>query len=360
MPSIEAEQIGPEKKVSEELKEKRRERREKEDSLAKCILKWWKGDAHTHSKESTREEYGYPEGIYDIEEIMNYYKKLGLEFVCFAEHASKPGSPEKQSLESGISRSLLREVKKITKINQERKRDIAALAGVEANLLFDENNQPSIDLPPEVLQKLDLVIASRHAIVREKEPEAIKETLLFAIKNPNVDVIGHPDRYTRKDKEKSSAYWQEYWDIWPEILQEMVSNNKAFEINLNNPPSRKLIEMAAKIGTKFFINYDAHDFNQYKKEQTELTKAGEEAKKKWAKEEVSQDDLEILKEYKTERFSAGPGVRAILRLVRWIKRLESLGATPERIVNSSKDNLLRFLTQERQKTTENLDYLTSD
>ena len=120
---------------------------------------------------------------------------------------------------------------------------------------------------------------------------------LFAIKDPLVDVIGHPDRYTRKDKEKSPEYWQEYWSIWPEILEEMVKQNKAFEINMNSQPSKKLIDMAAKAGVKFFINYDAHDFNQYKKQATELSQAGEKAKKKWAREEITDEDLEILKEY---------------------------------------------------------------
>ncbi|HEB01421.1 MAG TPA: hypothetical protein ENI16_00285 [Candidatus Portnoybacteria bacterium] len=357
IPSIEKEEIGPEKKLPEAEKERRIERREREDSLSRYILEWWKGDAHTHSKESTREEWGYPEGLYDIEEAMDYYKELGLEFVCFTEHASKPGSPEKQSPESRICQSLLKETERITEVNLERKGDIAALSGVETNIFFDENDQPTLDLPEEVLQKLDIVIASRHAIVREKEPEAIKETLLFAIRNPDVDVIGHPDRYTRQDREKSPEYWQKYWNIWPEILQEIKDNNKAFEVNLNSPPSRKLTKMAVETGVKFFINYDAHDFNQYKKEKTELTRTGEEAKKKWAKEEVSKKDLEILKEYKTERLSSGPGFKSIFRLAKWIKRLESLGVRPERVINSSRENLIQFLTKEREKNTLNLSNL---
>ncbi len=359
IPQVEKDQIGPETKLSKPEEEGKREQRERKDSLSQYISKWWQGDAHSHSKESTREGYDYPEGIYDLREIMDYYKSLDLKFVCFTEHASKPGSPEKQAIDSKISQSLLREAERITKINRERKGDIAALSGVETNIFFDENNFTTLDIPNEVLQKIDLIIASRHAIAQEKEPRAIKETLLFAIENPQVDVIGHPDRYTRKDKEKSQEYWQEYWSIWPKILQEMVNNNKAFEINLNNPPSRKLIEMATKIGVKFFINYDAHDFNQYKKRQTQMSNIGEKAKKKWAKEELSDEDLETLKKYKRERLSSGPGVTAILRLVKWIKRLESLGVTPENVINSSRDNLLDFLTKDRRKKTENLDFLKS-
>lgn len=362
IPTVEKEKIGPKKgpsKLSEEERERRKERREREDSLAPYILKWWRGDAHTHSKESTREGYGYPEGIYDIEEVMDYYEALGLEFVCFAEHSSKPGSPRRQSTDGEISQSLLREAQRITAINQERKEGTIALSGVEVNIFFDDDGKPTLDLSPEVLQKLDLVIASRHAIAREKDPEAIKETLLFATRNPNVDVIGHPDRYTRKDGETSPEYWKEYWDVWTEILEEMVKHRKAFEINLNSLPSRRLVEMAAGAGVKFFIDYDAHDFSQYKKERTKLHEVEEEAKRRWARGEVSGEDSEILKEYKLGRLSSGPGVVAILRLVRQIRRLEALGVTPERVVNSSRENLLKFLIEDREKKTENLAYLTA-
>jgi hypothetical protein len=150
-----------------------------------------------------------------------------------------------------------------------------------------------------------------------------------------------------------------YWNIWPEILEEMAKNNKAFEINLNSPPSEKIVEMAVSQGVKFFINYDAHDFDQYKKEETGFAKIGEEAKNRWARDEASPEDLAILKEYKQEKLSSGPGHMAIFKLVRWIKRLESWGVTPDRVVNSSRENLLNFLTKDKRKKTKNLDFLKS-
>lgn len=429
IPQIEKEKIGPETNLPEEKRAERKERREKEDSLANYILKWWKGEAHTHSKESTHQEWGYVEGIYDIEETLAYADKLGLEFVAFAEHSSKPGSPEVQSPDSKISTALLAEAERIKAINQERKGAVA-FSAVEVNIVFDQNGKSTLDLPPEVLGKLDLVIASRHTIAQEKDLPAIKESLLATIKNPQVDVIGHPDRMIsfRGDwnmlcahSEKSQSYHQAMvqkqqqereardpqekerlsvelkqayatidkvigkkktepgdegnetllqllaerdelesrtWPMWEEIVAEMATNGKAFEINLNNPPHPRLLEIAAKAGVRFFINYDAHDFNQYKKERTALTDTGEKAKQRWAKEELTEEDQRTLEGYKLARLQAGPGVVAILRLVRHLKKLESLGVTPERVVNSSRARLLTFLTQERGKKTENLAYLT--
>jgi histidinol phosphatase-like PHP family hydrolase len=356
-PQVGKDKIGAERHVPEDVRAKRKERRERAESISSYMLRWWRGDAHTHSKISTREGFGYSEGIYDMEEIMEYYKSLQLEFVCFSEHSSKPGSPEILTIDSPISRSILTQAEKITHINRERGGDIGALSSIEANIMFDAQGEPRLDLPQEVVEKLDIVLASRHGIAREKEPAAIKASLLAAIRNPSVDVIGHPDRYTRKDNETSPEYWQEYWGIWPEILQEMADRNVAFEININSQPSHELIKKAVEHNVKFFINYDAHDFNQFKKEQTDTSVAGEDAKNKWATEVATVEDLENLRRYKEDRLSAGPGVIAILQLYRWIKTLESLGVTEQQVVNSSKENLLTFLVREKGKNTENLRFL---
>jgi histidinol phosphatase-like PHP family hydrolase len=321
--------------------------------LTRYIFKWWQGDAHSHSTRSTREETGKYEGIYSIEEMMEYYEKLGLKFVAFAEHSSDPGNPRKLSPEDPISQSLVEEADEIEKINREGQSEIVALSSVETNIMFDENGQPIVDVPEEVLAKLDLIVASRHAIENEKDPAAIKKSLLAAINNKYVDIIGHPDRFTRKDKEKSAEYWEEYWGIWQEILDEMVAHNKVFEINLNSQPSRKLLEMAVKGGVKFCLNFDAHDFNQFKSEGTEVH--GE--KKKWAAGEADNDEIEILRKYKIERLTSGPGVRVIARLVRYLGKLESLGVTPDRIINSSPENLVKFLIEDRGKETSNLQFI---
>ncbi|MFA6272499.1 MAG: hypothetical protein WC693_05370 [Patescibacteria group bacterium] len=321
--------------------------------LTQYIDKWWQGDAHSHSTRSTREETGQYEGLYRPQEIMEYYQRIGLRFVAFAEHASDTHHPKQLSVEDSISQSLVSGAEEIEGINREGNFDIIAFSSVEANIMFDDDGKAIVDVPDEILAKLDLVVASRHAIANEKEPSAIRESLLATVRNGYVDVIGHPDRYTRKDKEKSPEYWEEYWGVWQEILAEMVAQNKAFEINLNCQPSRKLLEMAANSGVRFSLDLDAHDFNQYKSSGTEVS--GE--KKKWAAGDASDADIDILNQYRIERMTSGPGVRIIVRLIKVLKKLESLGVTPDRVINSSPENLLNFLTTVRGKTTSNLEFL---
>lgn len=358
IPSVELEKIGPEKNVPADVKEKREKRREREDSLSQYIKQWWQGDAHVHSSDSTGRGYGHFEATFNRDEIAEYEKTLGLEFVAFTDHSSNPANPEKLTIDSEISKSLEREAEDVFEFNKKTEGNLMALSGVEANILFDENGEPMIDVPEKILNKLDIVIASRHQIANEKDPQAIKKSLLTAIENPAVDVIGHPDRHTRINNEKSKEYWEKYWEIWPDILKEMEKNSKAFEINLNAPPSKKLVEMAAQSNVKFFINFDAHDFIQYKKELKEK-KDVESAKQKWGKGELTEEDKELIHQYKLENLQTGPGVRAILGLVRWLKSLESLGVAPDRVVNSSKGRILKFLTEERGKNTENIKHLQS-
>lgn len=351
-PKIPLEEICPQEEMEEKGKEYDQETK---NELTENIFKYWRGDAHVHTQESTR--WDYVEGIYDKEELMKYYQDLGLEFVAFSDHASKPGEPEKLEFEDKISQDLLGQVEEIKNINREGKFNIAAFSSVETNIFFSDKEEANIDLPIEVLKKLDLVIASRHAIKNEKDINAIKESLLSAINNPYVDVIGHPDRYIKLNQEvtdKGEPCSPEiYWQTWNEILDEANKNGKAFEINFNNPPADELLELATRKGIKFMLNYDAHDFNQYKKGIPE----GEEAKKKWAKDEAKSEDLEILQKYKLDRLTSGPGVKAICRLVKFIKKLEKLEVDPEKIINSSRENMINFLTKDRNKSTENLEFL---
>lgn len=324
-----------------------------ESRVRDMLARWWHGDAHTHTQESTRPDYGYAEGIYTEEEILEYYSKLGLEFAVFSEHASKPGQPSLQSPDSTICRSLIAEAERITALNRERPEGAVGLSGVEANIMFDEDGNPQIDIPPEVLSQLDMVTASRHQIAKEKDPEEIKRSLIFAAQQDVVDMIGHPDRNARDGQNQDPAYLEAYYGIWPEILEAMRANNKAFEINMNSQPDPKIVAMAIEAGVPFFLNYDAHDFNQYKQSSTELEWAGERVKQRWAKEELEEGDEALMAEYKLERLQSGPGVRAIFRLVKWISFLEKRGVTPDRVINSSRERLIEFLASHGHQT-ENL------
>ena len=316
------------------------------------LLTWFAGETHAHSDESTRRGWNYFEGLYSPQEIAAYYGNLGCQFVCITDHSSKPGDPHAILLDPRIGRSLSLESTLISAFNRlpaNGKRTFV-FSGVEANILFGEQG-PCLDIEPAntIINVLDLIIASRHKIAQEKVPRAIQASLLFAAENPSVCIIGHPDRYARRDDSTDDEYRREYQAIWPAILETMEKNGKAFEINLTSQPSKKLVKMASERKKLLFsIGFDAHDFRQFTQP---ISTEVERAKAAWAKGDDTHN--ETLIKYKLARLNQGPGLKVLSRLSRWVKFLKDCDVTRDRVVNSSLERFIRFLV-ERGRKTENI------
>jgi len=164
----------------------------------KKVRAYYAGETHAHSKWSDRrhiEGGGIEKNVHNEERVLEYAEKLGLAFVFFSEHASNPGQPRRLSEQHPICQSLLEEKQRIDEINLSGKYKPRAFLAVEASIFFDENNKPAIDVPTDILAKVDLVIASRHAIAEQREPAKIKESLSAAIDNPEVDIIAPLSAY---------------------------------------------------------------------------------------------------------------------------------------------------------------------
>jgi histidinol phosphatase-like PHP family hydrolase len=306
---------------------------------------------------------------------MQYADKLGLDFVFFSEHSSSPGAPKKLSEDHPISQSLLEGKNKIAEINKQGNYRPKAYSAVEANIMFDDG-EARIDVPNSVLAQLDLVVASRHVIDEKFEPQKIKESMLTAINNPEVDIIGHPYRsiefyehdwryfkkYYTKDEvisqdlealeknsewdkvkmiigktepkgEKMEHYHElfkslknEYWEAWTDILGAMENKGTAFEINLSsfNPEKEYyqtlLAETAKYPNLNYSITFDFHSLGQL--------------------------DNYNNKNYKTEKpaeIKNPARAKGVQRMLELIALLEKNGISKNRVINSSQANLDKFL-----------------
>jgi len=68
---------------------------------------------------------------------------------------------------------------------------VRVLRGIEANIL---NRDGELDFPNDILSRLDFVIASMHReVILTSGVEANTATLVNAMQNPNVHIIGHPN-----------------------------------------------------------------------------------------------------------------------------------------------------------------------
>ncbi|MDQ3784782.1 MAG: PHP domain-containing protein [Actinomycetota bacterium] len=109
------------------------------------------------------------------------------------------------------------------------------------------------DMDPEVLPGLDLVLGSFHSALRVTEDST--QRYLDTLRNPHIDVMGHPRgrRYSRRPGLNAD---------WERVFAEAASLGKAVEINSHphrQDLSDELLPAANAAGVMFTIGTDSHD-----------------------------------------------------------------------------------------------------
>ncbi|MBI5956156.1 MAG: DNA polymerase/3'-5' exonuclease PolX, partial [Chloroflexi bacterium] len=132
-----------------------------------------KGDLHVHST--------WSDGVSSIREMAQAAKARGYEYIAVTDHTKSLG------IARGLTVDRLQERQaEIEEVNRELA-PFRVLSGVEVEVKADG----TLDLPDDVLAKLDLVVASVHSGLRQ-ERDRITGRVLAAMRNPHVDIIGHP------------------------------------------------------------------------------------------------------------------------------------------------------------------------
>ena len=192
-------------------------------------------DIHTHSRVSG---HAYS----TIREMAKSASEKGLELLGITEHA--PAMP-------GTCHSLyFRNLKMITR----QMEGIELMLGAELNILDYEG---TIDLPEEILEKMDVVIASLHTpCITSGTVEENTRAFLNAMKNPYIDVIGHPDDIRYPVDYKALVYGAK-------------ESGKLLEVNNNSLDPRstrkggyenysRMLEYCKECGQPIVVNSDAH------------------------------------------------------------------------------------------------------
>ena len=196
-------------------------------------------DLHMHST--------WSDGRSSIEEMAFAALENGLRLICICDHSASLG------IARGLTWERLNEQRKeIDRVQERVGTTLKILQGVELEILAEG----TLDFPDESLQDLDLVVASLHTSLRQPR-ETITERLLMAIRNPHVDIIGHPSGRLLPNREGADLDW----DI---ILQSAADHGVALEIN-SDPSRLDLDEIharkAAEMGIFMCINSDAHSLD---------------------------------------------------------------------------------------------------
>ncbi len=193
-------------------------------------------DLHMHST--------WSDGKHSIREMVEACIKRGLRVIAITDHSRSLGIANGLSIER-----LLAQAEEVRELNAELGGEIQVLAGTEMDIKADG----SLDYPDEILAQMDFVIASLHSGLQQKRPQ-VTERLLKAIRNPHVDMIGHPSARQYPNREEVDADWDA-------VLAAAKEHDTILEINAN--PLRldlkpELARLAKESGVLLAINTDAH------------------------------------------------------------------------------------------------------
>ena len=198
-----------------------------------------RGDLHVHSI--------WSDGRASIIELAQAARSLGYEYIALSDHSPSVG------IAGGIGREKMEEkIEAVAEANDSLE-GITVLMGAEVDIKADG----SLDYPDDLLERMDVVVASVHMAQQQKE-RTITGRLISAIENQNVDIIGHPTGRISNQREPSDMDFHA-------VLEAAAKTGTALEINAH--PSRLDLNdvnarAAKEMGVQMSINSDAHDAGQ--------------------------------------------------------------------------------------------------
>ena len=199
-----------------------------------------KGDCHLHSD--------WSDGGSPIDEMVLTAVELGHEYMVLSDHSPR------LTVANGLSRErLVRQLGVIDKVNASLGGQFRLLKGIEVDILDDG----SLDQSEEMLDRLDLVVASVHSKLRMSAGPMTRR-MVAAVQHPRVNVLGHctgrlitGSRGTRPQSEFDARV----------VFEACAEHDVAVEINSRpercDPPD-ELITLALEAGCLFSIDSDAH------------------------------------------------------------------------------------------------------
>ena len=204
-----------------------------------------KGILHNHST--------YSDGRHSLEEMADYCRELGFEYLGIADH-SKTASYAK-----GLSEERIWEQHaEIEKLNQKyalmTDRPFKILKGIESDILGDG----SLDYTDDVLKSFDYIVASIHQNLKMNQEKAMSR-IIGAIENPYTTILGHP---TGRILLSRAGYPIDY----QKVIDACAANGVVIEINAS--PYRldldwRWIQYALEKNVMLSINPDAHEKEGY-------------------------------------------------------------------------------------------------
>ena len=209
-----------------------------------------RGDLHAHTD--------WSDGRHTLREMVEAATAQGFEYIAITDHSVS------STVANGLDRKrLLEQVAEVRELDAKIS-GIKIFAGSEVDIRRDGK----LDFPDEILEQLDIVVASVHSHFTLTEAE-MTQRIIRAIENPFVNIIGHP---TGRMLGRRPMYPLNL----EEIIEAAAENRTVLEIN--GSPHRldldpKFVRMAKSAGVLLSVNTDAHGIQQLAHRQSGLNVA---------------------------------------------------------------------------------------
>lgn len=195
-----------------------------------------KGDLHIHTT--------WSDSAMELGDVVKKCREKGYSYAAITDHSRS------LKIANGLEiERLEQQHRQIRELNKELK-DFTLLTGVEMDILTDS----TMDMPDEILEQTDVVIASVHTGFKQSKTELTRR-FTKAMENPHVDIIAH---MTGRILGRRESY-----DLDVEALIETAAKTGTV-LEINASPDRLDLNevharMASEAGAKLCINTDAHD-----------------------------------------------------------------------------------------------------
>jgi histidinol phosphatase-like PHP family hydrolase len=201
-----------------------------------------KGDLQMHTV--------WSDGSASVAEMAQAAAEYGHEYIAITDHAKG------LKIAGGINEEQLEEqAEEISHVNEAMasgKKPFRVLRSIELNL----NPAGEGDMEPAALAKLDVVLGCFHSALRKKEDQT--ERYLAALRNPTLQILGHPRGRIYNFRLGLTADWRRVFDTAAEL-------DKAIEIDCypdRQDISPDLLKLAAKAGCRISLGTDSHGPSQ--------------------------------------------------------------------------------------------------
>ena len=210
----------------------------------------YRGDLHMHST--------WSDGADSVEAMADACRARGYAYCSVSDHSYG------LAIAGGVSmEDLERQHAEIDALNTRVGGTFRVLKGIEANLRADGR----VDMLPDELARLDVVIASPHSLLRKGDDQTPR--MLRAVEQAGVHILGHPRGRMYGSRPGVTADWDE-------VFEAAARSRVAIEID--GDPSRQDVDYtlavrAVAAGCLFALGSDAHGTDQLAYAETAIAHA---------------------------------------------------------------------------------------